>query len=169
MIFRDAADFCEARLNVQTAKTGKMQFFAGRVWPRAFWFYLGAIFLCVQSLGAVFWWLALVFAPQIRPLFRPANAPDAVLLAFWLPDLVLFLGAALWSAFWLLKNPARAKIPLALHVGGASYAALFCVAQTLLTGQAKWATIFMVPSMILGAALLWLVCRTDSDNSRETA
>ena len=127
--------------------------------PRAFWFYGGAIFLVFQSLAAVFWWIGLLVFPAIRPFFRPSNAPDAALLAFWLPDLVLFIGAALWSAFWLFKNPARAKIPLALHVGGASYAALFCIAQTLLTGEAIWATIFMLPSAILGGALLFFLLR----------
>jgi hypothetical protein len=125
--------------------------------PRVFWFYLGAFYLLVQSLAAMLWWGFLWFEPASRAFFRPSNAPDSVLLAFWLPDAVFFVGAALWAAKLLLRSPKSALLPLALHVGGAGYAALFCVAQWMGTGEALWGAVLMLPSLFFGGFLLWKV------------
>lgn len=127
--------------------------------PRAFWHYGGAFYLLFQSLGAVLWWLVLWLEPKSRALFRPLGAPDSVLLAFALPDFVLFIGAALWAARALMKNPQTATVPLALHVGAASYAALFCIMQWVLTGEAGLAALLMAPSFFVGSLLLWNISR----------
>ncbi|MBW3635786.1 MAG: hypothetical protein KY445_04870 [Armatimonadetes bacterium] len=125
--------------------------------PRAFWQYLGAFYLFLQSLAATLWWAFLLVEPASRALFRPAKVPDSVLLAFWLPDAVFFIGAGLWAARNLLRSPQTALLPLALHVGGAGYAALFCLAQWLATGEAMWGAILMLPSLCGGSLLLWKV------------
>ncbi|HEX9998729.1 MAG TPA: hypothetical protein VGB45_16460 [Abditibacterium sp.] len=127
--------------------------------PRVFWHYGGAIYLALQSLGAVLWWLVLWVYPPSRAYFRPSNAPDAVLLAFALPDFLLFIGAALWAAIWLFKRPDKAILPLALHVGAAVYAALFCLLQWILTGEAVLAAILMAPSLFVGPLMLWMLSR----------
>lgn len=123
--------------------------------PRAFWHYLAALYFALQSLVAFFWWLILLVEPRARLLFRPANTPDSALLAFFLPDAVLFIGAALWASVKLIKNPKSARLPLALHLSASLYAALYCVSQTLLTGEAIWATILMSGSVLCGAFFGW--------------
>lgn len=127
--------------------------------PRVFWHYFGAFYLSVQSLAAILWWLILTLEPPSRAYFRPSNAPDSVLLAFALPDFLLFIGTALVAARLLLKRPKSAIIPLSIHVGAASYAALYCLAQWFSTGQAALAALLMLPSLILGPLLLWKVSR----------
>ncbi len=127
--------------------------------PRALWHYLGAFYLLFQSLGAILWWLILWLEPSSRAAFRPVSAPDSVLLAFALPDFILFIGAALLAARCLLKRPKSALIPLSIHVGAASYAALYCLAQWISTGQAALAALLMLPSLVVGPLLLRRVAR----------
>lgn len=121
--------------------------------PRAFWHYIAALYFAGQSLVAVFWWLILWVEPRARPLFRPLNTPDSMLFAFALPDAVLFIGAAVWAAVRLVKNPKSARLPLAVHLSAALYATLYCLSQTLLTGEAMLAAILMVASLLCGAFL----------------
>ena len=120
---------------------------------------LGALYLLIQAAGASLWWLILYFYPQSRVYFRPHNMPDASLLAFFLPDIIFFVGAAVWAAIRLWRAPQRALIPLALHVGAASYAALYCLQQWLMTGEAAIAALAMAPSLIISAILLWICSR----------
>lgn len=115
-----------------------------------------ACYLILQSLGALTWWGILLIWPASRELFRPSEAPDAILLAFWLPDVLLFIGAALWSAYSLIFAPHRALLPLALHVGGAVYAALYCIETWRQTGESSLAALLMAPSLVVAPFLLRL-------------
>jgi hypothetical protein len=128
-------------------------------WPRKVWFYLGAAYLVFQSFTAVIWWVSLLIWPNIRPYFRPTNTPDSALFAFLFPDLILFIFAALVSAKHLITSPHDARTPLLLHFGGAAYASIYCISQTLLTGEAILATLFMLPPVFAAAVLLWLIGR----------
>ena len=120
---------------------------------------LGAFYLLAQSLGASLWWLTIWLFPAARAHFRPANAPDTVLISFFLPDAIFFIGAAIWAAIVLWRAPKRAILPLALHVGAASYAALYCLQQWLTTGEAGLAALLMAPALVVGPLLLWTCSR----------
>ena len=120
---------------------------------------LGALYLLVQAAGAALWWLVLWFVPPSRAYFRLPDAPDATLLAFFAPDAIFFIGAGTWAAILLWRAPRRALVPLALHVGAASYAALYCLGQWLLTGETVWATLLMAPALVIGPMLLWICSR----------
>ncbi len=123
--------------------------------PRAFWHHLAAFYFAFQTLCGALWWLLIAFEPRVRPLFRPAHTPDSALLAFFLPDAILFLGLGAWSAWVLVKRPDAARWPLALHIGATVYAALYCIGRTLLTGQAMGAAILMTLCALCGAFLSW--------------
>ena len=127
--------------------------------PRAFWFYIGAFYLAFQSLATLLWWTILFVEPRARPLFRPSNAPDSVLFAFLLPDLILFVGTGIWSAIRLLRKTRAALIPLALHTGAAVYAALFCFGQWIWSGEAAIAALLMAPCLLVEPWLLWKLAR----------
>ncbi|HEX8463464.1 MAG TPA: hypothetical protein VF627_02505 [Abditibacterium sp.] len=129
--------------------------------PRVFWHYLGALYLLFQSMIAALWWLIIAVEPRLRPLFRPSDAPDSVLMAFFLPDAVLFIGAGLWAAQMLFKRPQKALLPLALHTGAAVYAALFCLAQWISTGEAILAAFAMAPCLVVQPYLLWKLSSRD--------
>ena len=121
--------------------------------PRAFWHYLAAFYVAVQTLCGALWWLLIGFEPRLRPL-RPALAPDSALPACFLPGAVV-LGLGAWSAWGLVKCPAKARLPLALYVSSSACAALYRVAQTLLTGEASGAAILMTLGASCGAFLAW--------------
>ena len=119
----------------------------------------GAFYLTVQASGALIWWLALWFLPASRALFRPHDAPDVALFSFFLPDALLLVGAGVWAASALWRAPSRALIPLALHAGAAGYAALYCLQQWLMTGEALWAALLMAPALVVEPFLLWICSR----------
>lgn len=123
--------------------------------PRAFWQFLAAFYFGFQTVCATIWWLLMGLEPRLRALFRPQQLPDSTLFAFFLPDAVLFLGMGAWSALLLVRNPAKARVPLALHLGASLYAALFCIGQTALTGEARSAAILMTLCASCGAFLGW--------------
>ncbi len=129
--------------------------------PRAFWHYIAALYFAFQSLVAVFWWLILLVEPRARLLFRPLNTPDSALFSFLLPDAIFFIGAGLWSAVRLVKHPASARTPLLVHLSATAYAALYCLSQTLLTGEAILATVLMLGSLLCGAFLARAVLTGD--------
>lgn len=119
----------------------------------------GAIYLALQALGATTWWLMLWRVPESRAWFRPHNAPDSTLLSFFLPDVIGFIGLGFWAAIVLWRDARRAVLPLALHVGAATYAALYCLQQWLVTGEALLAALLMLPALMVGPWLLWIGSR----------
>jgi hypothetical protein len=126
---------------------------------KSVWRVCSALILVVQSLAAALWWILLWTVPASRPYFRPAGAPDSVLLSFFLPDTFLFIGAALWAAHHLIKKPSAAPLPLTLHTGAALFGSLYCVMQWLMTGEAGLAALCMAPCLLIGPILLWKFSR----------
>lgn len=112
-------------------------------------------YLSVQSVAALLWWALLFLRPEWRAWFKPQTFPDAALLSFVLPDLILFIGAAGWSVHRLLRGAKSLLLPLALHCGAAIYAALFCLMQWLLTGEAVLSMLLMAPCLIVQPWMLW--------------
>lgn len=104
------------------------------------------VYLCVQALLGATWWLVLWLVPASRPYFRPADAPDLVLLSLWLADLVGFVVGSLASGVLLLRDDDRSARVLWFTAGAVVYAALYCVGLTLATGSSWLATSLMVPA-----------------------
>jgi hypothetical protein len=117
---------------------------------------LTVCYLILQSLGASGWWVMLLVWPETRRAFVAESSPDAVLLAFSVPDAVLFIGAGLLAALGIARDRQWAKLALATHTGAAAYAGLYCLTLTLLTGgQALLGAILMAPSVVFPAWFLW--------------
>ena len=105
-------------------------------------------YFAFQSAAVLAWWLMLFWFPATRFYFRMSADSDAMLLAFWLPDLVLIAaGSAAASAFCFFENKLA---PLAAwFVSGAmSYAALYCLASALLTDFGWLGVALMLPAML---------------------
>ena len=117
---------------------------------------LGAAYMLVQGLGALGWWAMLLTLPATRGPFLAPGAPDATLLAFMLPDLVLFAGASLVAALGLWRG-ARWTWPVLIAQAAASaYAELYCLNLMLLTGGAAWlGAVLMAPSVVVPPWLVW--------------
>lgn len=115
-----------------------------------------AVYLVFQSLLAFLWWGAMLFRPDLRPLFHPSAVPDAYLFAFLLPDSVLYFGAALAAAAGFWQDRSWARVALWLHLGGAWFATLYCLALALLAHEAPLGAAAMGVSAV---AATWIAVR----------
>ena len=111
--------------------------------------------VAVHSLAAVPWWIAIIADPSFRRWFLPAVVPDGALLAFAVPDVVLFSGAGLAAAYGLRNHRGWACDVLLLHTGAACYAALYTWQQAIQANQAWPAAVAMLPSLILLPYASW--------------
>jgi hypothetical protein len=117
---------------------------------------LGQLYLALQGVLALAWWVMLLVAPDTRRHFLAPAAPDITLLAFLIPDVVLFAGAALLAAYGLARGAAWAWPVLCLHAGAAAYAALYCIGLTVLTRGGGWlGAVLMAPSLVVPPWLAW--------------
>ena len=111
-----------------------------------------AAYLALQGLLILAWWGGLQVSPGFRALFLPPGMPDAQLMAFWLPDLGLAAAGSLVCAGGLLRMRPWASPLLWALAGAMAYAALYCLALSLLTGGAWAASLLMLPAMLLTLA-----------------
>lgn len=116
-----------------------------------------AAYLFAQAIGIVAWWLLLWRAPAVRGRFHPADSNDSMLMAFWLPDLLLAaLGSAV-TAVLILRGARSAAFAAAITAGAMAYAALYCVALLLAAPETWLAATTMVPAMGCTASVAWLI------------
>ena len=112
-------------------------------------------FLSFQSLAAGLWWGLLWFAPTFRRPFLVPGSPDATLLSFFLPDMVLFIAGGLASAWGVARKTSWAWGVLALHTGAGVYAALYTLSLALLSGGWWIGFLLMLPTLIGLPIILW--------------
>ena len=115
------------------------------------------LFLALQGVGTFVWWSVLFLYPPARVPFMVPGAPDATLLAFSLPDLLIYAGGALIAAYGLLRRSAWAWPALCVIAGGSVYAALYSLALPFVSGGGWLGAILMLPSLVVLPAAVWLL------------
>ena len=118
---------------------------------------LAIAFLILEALGTHLWWGLMLLRPEARGPFAIPGAPDAALLAFLVPDLVLYAGAAAVAALGLFLSRPWGWPALLLHTGAGVYAALACLSASLLTGGAWLGTALMAPALVVLPVLAYLL------------
>src|SRR5687768_13079557 len=118
---------------------------------------LGSIYLVIQSTIAAAWWIALLIRPEWRAAFLPQSYPDSAMLAFIVPDCLIFICSGYIGAAAISKRSKTDTRWLALHVGAASYAALYTFTIYAQTGEAWISSALMVLPLVVPAALLWFL------------
>lgn len=108
----------------------------------------------LQGLGGVGWWCLLLAVPESRALFLSETLSERVLLAFWLPDGVEFVGGSFVLAYALWKQRCWAGPVLYFLTGGIAYVSLYCLSLSLMSGGGWLGTGLML--VCLG--LMLLVC-----------
>lgn len=108
-----------------------------------------AAYLIFQGSAGALWWGSLLAWPASRAWFMPEAAPDWTLLSFWLADLLLFVCASWMSGILLLRQSCWARPLLWFTAGAVSYAALYCVGQSILTRSAWLSVVAMLPAMAI--------------------
>lgn len=110
----------------------------------------GAYFL-LQAVAVLLWWGGLAIHPPWRAPFVPHGAPEATLLAFAPPDLLLLVlgSAAAAVGRWRRRRWAA---PLAAGVAGAAlYATAYTVTLWLAGITPPLGAVLMLPSAVLSA------------------
>jgi len=115
------------------------------------------VFLTLQGIGTFVWWAVLLAFPPAREPFLAPGAPDTTLLAFLVPDLVIYAGGALVAAYGLLRQTRWAWPALCVNAGAAVYAALYSLALPLLSGGGWLGALMMLPSLVVLPAAVWLL------------
>ncbi len=114
-------------------------------------------FLALEGIGCFLWWALLLAVPATRAPFLVSGAPDAVLLAFVLPDSLLYATAALVAAFGLHQQKRWAFAALCVHTGAAIYAELYVLALAIMTGGGWLGAAMMGSSLVILPAIMWYV------------
>lgn len=110
---------------------------------------LGTAWFALQALLVLAWWLWLAIEPAARRRFAIDGWPEGVLLAFAAPDALLLVAGG-FAASWLRRRRARGADACAFVVAGASlYAAVWCLAASLVHGSGWLATAAMLPHALL--------------------
>lgn len=118
---------------------------------------LAVWFLVIQGVGGAVWWGILLAWPVTRPLFLPPATPPSILLAFVLPDGVLFAGGSLAAAYGLAQGRPWGWPVLSIHAGAAVYAALYCLALPLVSGSGWLAAALMLPTLLALPYFVWVL------------
>lgn len=106
-----------------------------------------AIYFLLQGFAVSAWWVVLVAFPESRVYFQLGDS-EAVLLSFWLPDVVLLAFASLFAGVLLLLKSDFAVPCIWLVVGSFSYANLYCFAFALITDTGWLGVTLMTPAML---------------------
>ncbi|MBS1795941.1 MAG: isoprenylcysteine carboxylmethyltransferase family protein [Acidobacteria bacterium] len=107
-----------------------------------------SVYFVLQGIAVGLWWALLFFVPASRPFFR-MGASDEVLLAFWLPDLLLLAGGSLAAGLLCRRDSPLVAAAVWTVVGAIAYATLYCLAFALLTDAGWLGVTLMFPAMIL--------------------
>jgi hypothetical protein len=110
---------------------------------------LAVAYLSLQGVAGAAWWIALAFHPPTRACFKPPEAADWSILAFWLADLSLFVGGSLLAGLLLAIRSPAAGAALWFTAGAVSYATLYCLGLSFLTNTVWLASATMLPAMFM--------------------
>lgn len=125
-------------------------------WPATEWIRpLAVTYLTLQGTGGLAWWGMLLCWPASRLLFTATNAPEATLLALGTPDMLLYVGGSLFSAFGLAARRVWAFPILCVHSGAAAYAALYCLTLWCLDPSTWIGAVVMLPSLVVPPLISW--------------
>ena len=115
-------------------------------------------YLISQSVLVAIWWMAIALMPDLRDWFRPAGAPDVMLLSFWLADFVCIVFGSALAALWLHRRDRRRTPALWFTSGALVYATLYCIGVASMSGEAWLGVLLMAPA----AVVTLLIARAES-------
>jgi len=115
-------------------------------------------YFVAQGLGVLAWWVLLFSVPDTRRLFTAAGAPDSVLLAFVLGDVVLVGLGSIGVAAGISRRAEWAWPLLLVHAGAAMFGGAYCVILPLVAaGSGLLAAVAMIPVLIVPVAFAVLL------------
>jgi protein-S-isoprenylcysteine O-methyltransferase Ste14 len=110
--------------------------------------HLASLYFAVQGVAVFLWWILLFAVPDTRAYFRMGDS-DAILLAFWLPDLFLLAVGSLVAAVLIRSDSGLMQFVVWFVVGTIAYATLYCLAFAMMTDTGWLGVVLMFPAMIV--------------------
>jgi protein-S-isoprenylcysteine O-methyltransferase Ste14 len=107
------------------------------------------MYFAFQGVAVILWWLLLILHPSSRSYFQMQSAPEATLLAFWLPDLALLAPGSLVASYLCFRGNSLELIVLWFVTGAICYASLYCLAFALMTDTAWLGVVLMFLATLL--------------------
>lgn len=124
------------------------------------------IYLWIQTLGVIAWWILLFASPAAVKWFQPASFPEAALTSFWLPDAVCIVTAGGFT-IWAIHRQLDVVTPLLWALTAAVfYPTLYCLLVSLRTDEGWLASAVM--SLMAGAMLTLLLIQGVGDQKMAT-
>ena len=118
-----------------------------------------ATYFALQGALTLLAWAVIFLWPPIRPHFQPPGSPEILMMAFFVPDMLLFTGGSFAAARGLARGAGWGSSAAWLVTGAMGYAALYTLTISLWTGTA-WLPV----AVFLPAALLSLLFTTAADS-----
>jgi protein-S-isoprenylcysteine O-methyltransferase Ste14 len=118
---------------------------------------LAGIFFLLQAGLVVLWWGLLVLFPSFRTFFIPSTSSEYVLFSFFLGDLLLITIGSLLAGYSLLKHKFATHSILLFLCGAISYATLYTLSLSLITGTSWIGAILMIFSMTFTILFTWQI------------
>ncbi len=112
-----------------------------------------ALYFFGVSFLTLAWWALIFSFPHVQRLFFRSSDRDW-LLAFLLPDFIIYSTLPVIIGTMLLTGRAKVQILIAAHLGGAIYAALFTWMYFGLTQAGFLGAVLMSVSLIIPAYAL---------------
>jgi hypothetical protein len=124
------------------------------------WRTFAIVYLVLQSVGAIGWWLAILLWPAAQRRLVPATLTTEQFKYFLPTDAALFIGAALVSAWAIWQRRHWAVMCIAVHMGAAWYAGLYAWAASSRTDSAWASSLLMLAPMLALPLILYRAART---------
>ena len=121
------------------------------------------VFLAVETLLGLAWWIALIARPDLGSVFLPAGVEPSLVRTFVEADFACYVAAPAAAAVGLHRGRRWAIPVLWLHGGGALYAALWGWGLVLFTGTGVLGAALMTPPALLVPLLAARLSREEGD------
>lgn len=108
-----------------------------------------APYFALQGALTLVVWAVIFLWPPIRPHFQPPGIPELMMMAFVVPDMVLFAGGSFAAARGIARGARWRSAAAWLVAGSMAYAALYTLTILLHTGTAWLPVVVFLPAALL--------------------
>jgi hypothetical protein len=108
-----------------------------------------APYFALQGALTILAWAVIFLWPPIRPHFQPPGIPELMMMAFFVPDMLLFIGGSFAAAYGFARGARWRSSAAWLVTGSMAYAALYTLTILLWTGTAWLPVVVFLPAAIL--------------------
>jgi hypothetical protein len=108
-----------------------------------------APYFALQGALTILAWAVIFLWPPIRPHFQPPGIPELMMMAFFVPDMLLFTGGSFAAAYGFARGAPWRSSAAWLVTGSMAYAALYTLTILLWTGTAWLPVAVFLPAALL--------------------